>query len=320
MRVAVFGAGGVGGYYGGRLARAGEDVVFIARGAHLQALRADGLTVLSTNGDFKLAQVAVTDDPDELEPVDAVIVAVKTWQLVEAARQMKPLVGASSILLPLLNGVEAGDQLAAVLGSNHVLKGVTRIISFIESPGVIRHLGAEPYIALGEADNRRSDRCERLRDAFDRAGVRASIPPDIDVALWEKFLLVVPLGGVSAVTRSPIGVLRAVPESRGMLEAAMQEVFDVGRARGVKLRDGIVADSMTFVDGLPAEGTPSLQRDVIEGRRSELEAWNGAVVRLGREVGVPTPVHGFIYASLLPQERRARGGDDSQTRSQETQP
>jgi 2-dehydropantoate 2-reductase len=307
MRIAVFGTGAVGGYFGGRLAQAGEDVVFIAHGENLKALRIQGLRVDSLKGDFVLQPVKATDDPAQIGVVDVVLVGVKAWQVPDAARAMRPLVGSETFVVPLQNGVEAPSQLAAVLGSQHVLGGLAKIISFIAGPGHIRHSGAEPYVAFGELDNRISERGERLRQAFVRAGVRVEIPPDIQAALWDKFLFVVSLGGVGAVTRAPIGVMRSVPETRQILEQAMREIFNVARARGITLPQDIIGKTMAFVDSLPPIGTTSLQRDIIEGKPSELDAWNGAVVRLGQEVRVITPLHSFIYHSLLPLELRARG-------------
>jgi len=307
MRIAVFGTGAVGGYFGGRLAQAGEDVVFLARGENLQAMLMQGLHVDSIKGDFVVKPVHVTNDPAEAGKVDVVLVGVKAWQVLEAAHAMRPLVGPETFVVPLQNGVEAPSQLAAVLGSQYVLGGLAKIISLIVGPGHVRHTGAEPYVAFGELDNRLSERGERLRQAFVRAGVAVEIPPDIQAALWDKFLFVVSLGGVGAVTRAPIGVMRSVPETRQILEQAMREVFNVARARGITLPEDIIGKTMAFVDNLPPGGTTSLQRDIMEGKPSELSAWNGAVVHLGQEVGVTTPLHSFIYHSLLPLQLRARG-------------
>jgi 2-dehydropantoate 2-reductase len=307
MRIAVYGTGAVGGYFGGRLAQAGEDVVFIARGENLKALRSQGLRVDSLKGDFVLQPVKATDDPALIGVVDVVLVGVKAWQVPDAGQAIRPLVGPETFVVPLQNGVEAPSQLAAVLGSQHVLGGLAKIISLIEGPGHVRHTGAEPYVAFGELDNRLSERGERLHQAFVRAGVAVEIPPDIKAALWDKFLFVVSLGGVGAVTRAPIGVMRSVSETRQILEQAMREIFNVARARGITLPEDIIGKTMAFVDNLPPGGTTSLQRDIMEGKPSELSAWNGAVVHLGQEVGVITPLHTFIYNSLLPLELRARG-------------
>jgi 2-dehydropantoate 2-reductase len=308
MRIAVFGAGAVGGYFGGRLAQAGEDVVLIARGRHLQAMRSRGLRVESIAGDFVVDPVEASDDPTEVGVADAILVAVKAWQVPEAGAAMRPMVGPETFVVPLENGVEAPSQLATVLGQKHVLGGLCRIISALVEPGHIRHAGIRPTVTFGELDGRRSERAERLRNAFQRAeGVTPEIPPDVRVAMWEKFLFIAALSGVGAVTQAPVGVLRSLPETRQMLEEAMEEILTVAQARDVALPRATIAETMTFINGLPADGTASMQRDVMAGRPSELEAQNGAVVRLGREAGVETPLHTFIYRSLLAQELRARG-------------
>jgi 2-dehydropantoate 2-reductase len=308
MHIAVFGAGAVGGYFGGRLAQAGEDVVFIARGDHLKAMQTRGLRVDSIEGNFVIDPVHATDDPTEIGVADAVLVSVKAGQVSEAAEAMRPMVGPETFVVPLENGVEAPSQLAEVLGKQHVLGGLCRIISALVAPGHIRHSGISPTITFGELDRRRSTRADRLRQAFDKAeGVTPHIPSDIRVALWEKFLFIAALSGVGAVTRAPVGVLRSLPETRRLLEEAMAEILAVAQALGIALSPETVTETMAFVDGLPASGTASMQRDVMAGRPSELESQNGAVVRLGREAGVETPMHSFIYHSLLPQELRARG-------------
>ena len=307
MRIAVFGAGGVGGYFGGRLAQAGQEVIFIARGVHLEAMRRRGLRVDSLKGDFILPSVQATDDPAQVGEVEAVLVAVKAWQVPQAARAMPPLVGERTCVLPLENGVEAPEQLAEALGTPRVLGGLCHISAYIAAPGHIKHVGIEPHVALGELDGRRSERAEQLRLTFEQAGVWAEVPADIQAAMWEKFLFIAAISGVGAVTRAPAGVMRQVPGIRSLLEAAMQEIYALARARGVKLADDIVARTLAFVDGLPPGVTASMQRDILEGRPSELASQNGAVVRMGAQAGAPTSVNAYLYHSLLPQEMRARG-------------
>ena len=306
MRIAIFGTGGAGGYFGAQLARAGEDVTFVARGEHLQAIRAHGLTVETPHGEIVIRPARATDDPTQVGVADVVLVGVKSWQVVEAAHAMRPLIGRDTFAVPLQNGVEAASQLASVLGADHVVGGVCGTLSWLVGPGRIKSIGDVHFVKIGELDNRASERCERLRAAFERAGVNVEIPADIRQALWGKFLFVVSLGGVGAVTRVPVGVIRTAPETRQMLTRCMEEILAVARARDVPLLDEIVAEKMAFIDSLAPDGTTSLQRDIMEGRPSELEAWNGAVVRLGREAGVSTPLHEFIYHTLLPQELRAR--------------
>jgi 2-dehydropantoate 2-reductase len=309
MRIAVFGAGGVGGYFGGRLAQAGQSVVFIARGAHLQALRERGLRVESVAGDFAVSPVEATDDPSAAGAVDVVLLGVKAWQVPEAARALAPLLRDGGFVVPLQNGVEAADQLAEVVGDARVVGGLCRIVSFVAGPGHIRHAGAVPRVEFGERQGRAGTRVAALRAAFERCpGVSVGTPPDIEVALWEKFLFIAPFSGVAAVTRMPAGMVRSVPETRRLLEAATREVLALARARGVVLGDYAVARTLAYVDGLPEDATASMQRDILEGRPSELEAQTGTIVRLGREAGVPVPANEFIYGSLLPSERLARVG------------
>jgi len=307
MRIAIFGAGGVGGYFGAQLARVGEEVIFIARREHLQTIRAHGLRVETSKGEIVIQPAQASDDPIQVGVVDAVILGVKAWQVVEAARAMKPMIGPETFVVPLQNGVEAPSQLAVMLGAKNVLGGLCGTMSWIVGPGHIRSIGEVHFIKFGELDKRPSERTEQLRQAFERAGVKVEVPPDIHVALWEKFLFVVSFGGVGAVTRAPIGVIRTLPETRHLLEQCMREIFEVARAHQIALSDGIVEKTMMFLDSLAPSGTTSLQRDIADGKLSELDAWNGAVVRLGREFGVSTPLHEFIYHSLLPLELRARG-------------
>jgi 2-dehydropantoate 2-reductase len=307
MRFAVFGVGAVGGYFGGRLAEAGEEVVFIARGSTLETLRHDGLRVDSINGDFVLRPVHATSHPAEVGPVDAILVAVKAWQVPEVVETMKPLMGPETVVVPLQNGVDAPARLAQALGAEHVLGGLCRIYSFIVAPGHICHAGAEPTIVFNELDNHPTDRVERLRQAFERAGVQAEVPSDIHAALWEKLLFVSSWGSVGALTRVPIGVLSTMPETRALLEQVMIEIWNVARACNIALQDGIVPETMDALAAQTPDATTALQRDVMEGRPSELEAQTGAVVRLGEEAGILTPLHRIIFHALLPQERGARG-------------
>jgi 2-dehydropantoate 2-reductase len=313
MRFAIFGTGGAGAYFGAHLAQAGEEVVFIARGEHLKAIRAQGLRLETPSGEIIINSEA-TDDPAQVGAVDVILVGVKTWQLADAARAMRSMISPQTFVVPLQNGVEAASRLASVLGAQHVLNGLCGTISRVISPGHILSIGETNFIKFGEVDNRESERTQRLREAFERAGVKAEVPADIRVSVWEKFIFVAPYGGIGAVTRATAGVIRALPETRKMLERGMQEILEVARARQISLPEGIVEKSMGLVDSLAHDATTSLQRDIVAGKPSELEAWNGAVVRLGRETGVPTPLHEFIYHSLLPSELRARGeGQFSQT-------
>ena len=226
----------------------------------------------------------------------------------EAAEAMRPLVGERTFVVPLQNGIEAPGQLAAVLGAERVLGGFCSILASLDGPGRIRHMGVVPYVAFGELDGSASARTEALRAAFARTrGVTVEVPADIRAAMWNKFLFIAALSGVGAVSRVPAGVIRSLPETRELLRQALEEIYSVALRAGVALPADAVARTLEFIDGLPPDGTASMQRDVLAGRPSELEAQVGAVVRLGERLGVEVPVHRTIYAALLPQERRARG-------------
>lgn len=311
MRVAVYGTGGVGGYFGGRLAQAGEEVIFIARGEHLQAIQTNGLRIESFKGNYTVSPARAEEDPARVGAVDVVLVGVKAWQVPDAAQAMRLLVDEHTMVIPLQNGVDAPTQLAAVLDeaaqTPHVLGGMCQISSLVAAPGVIQHVGIEPLIVFGELDGQKRGRAEALQAAFARSGVNAQIPADIQVAMWNKFTFIASFSGVGAVARAPAGALRGIPETRHFLQQAIREIYAVGRTLDIALSEDTVTRTMAFVDNLPESTTASMVRDIIAGRPSELSAQNGAVVRMGNECGIPTPTHAFIYASLLPLEQRARG-------------
>jgi 2-dehydropantoate 2-reductase len=253
-------------------------------------------------------QVRATDVPEEIGPVDAMLVAVKAWQVREAAEMIPPMLHARSVVIPLQNGVEAPGVLADVLGRDAVAGGLCKIIAYVVAPGHVRHVGAEPFVAFGElTPPSASERLVKLRREFVRAGVTCEIPTDITAAMWEKFIFIASISGVGAVTRLPIGRIRSQAETRAQLERAIEEMVAVALASNVALPKDTVACTLAYIDSLPADGTSSMQRDIMEGRASELESQNGAVVRLGRQVGVSTPTHEAIYSELLPLEHRARG-------------
>jgi 2-dehydropantoate 2-reductase len=309
MRIVVVGAGGVGGLLAGLLARAGSDVALVARGAHGEAIRAHGLHLDSPLGRFT-APLPVTEDPATLGPADAVLVAVKAWQVAGIAPALAPLVAAGGVAVPLQNGVEAAGRLAAALGEARVAGGLIAVLSWIEGPGAVKHAGGPPRVKLGERGPRAgtaSPRLEGLAAALRAAGAEVEVVADVERAAWEKYLLIEPWGTVSAAARAPMGVVRSSPETRALLVALQEELARVGRARGVALPADVVARTMAYLDGVPHEATASMQRDLGAGRPSELADQTGAVIRLAREVGVPVPLHEALYAALLPQERAARG-------------
>lgn len=307
-RIAVYGAGGVGGYFAAVLARAGFWVGLIARGRQLDAIRQNGLQVESPKGDFSLRLEHVADRPEEIGPVDAVILAVKAWQVPEAAAAMRPLLSSATKVLPLQNGVEAAEQLERTITREHTLMGLCRIISSVAAPGRIRHGGLEPLVMLGEFDGSPfSANARALAEALRTAGVVIGMPPDMRAALWEKLLFIAAVSGVGAVARASIGEIRQCDPTRELLRQVMEEVQDVAVKRGIRLAPDIVQRTMAFVETIPANGTASMQRDMAEGKPSELEAIIGVVVRYGDQAGIATPAIDYIYASLLPQEKKARG-------------
>lgn len=308
MRIAVMGSGGVGGYFGGLLARAGYDVTFIARGAHLAAIQMHGLQVQSVHGDFVVAPAAATDAPETVGPVDYVLFATKTYHLDEAVVAMRPLIGPQTAVVPLQNGIDAADRTAAALGRAHVLGGVCQVGSYIAAPGVIKQISQFRRVVVGELDGPITPRVEALVAALQAAGATAEATADIRKALWTKFIFIAPFSGVGAVARVPAGEIMACPPTRRLLEEAMREVEAVARARGIALDTDIVGRTLAFCDAMAAEQTASMQRDVMDGKPSELESLIGVMVRFSDELGVPAPVFRFFYAALLPQELRACRG------------
>ncbi|MEV7414021.1 2-dehydropantoate 2-reductase [Streptomyces sp. NPDC089919] len=305
--VAVVGAGAVGGYFGGRLAAAGHDVRFLARGAGLEALRTDGLHVADGAGGWSVPAVRASDDPGELGPVDHVLLCVKTSQLAAALDGIGPLIGPATAVVTVQNGVEAPEQVAAALGRDRVLPGLVRVVAATEGPGRIRHVGPPGALAFAEWDSGTSERVERLRAALRDAGVGVPEPTDVRAELWGKFLLVAPIGSVGAATGATIGELRSRPGTRNLLIAGMREVYETALKLGIGLPADAVERAVELMDRQAPDATSSLQRDVLAGRPSELDAWTGAVVRLAGRAGLAAPVHETLLALLaLHQEKAAR--------------
>ena len=306
MRIAIFGTGGVGGYFGGRLAKAGADVTFIARGEHLRAIKASGLKVDSPDGDFVVSPAEATDDVSSITQVDLVILGVKAWQVPEVARALKPFVQASTTVLPLQNGVDAVPQLCAELDPRNVIGGLCKIVSYVVEPGHIRHAGYTPSIVIGELNNQRTNRIVAIEQLLKRAGLEATIATDTQVALWMKFLFIASFSGVGAMADAPAGVLRTDAKWRAQIMDAMTEIYTLAHARGINLPPDAVETVMASVDALPQDATSSMQRDIIAGKPSELDSQNGAVVRMAHESGVDVPTHTLIYQTLRPLEEKAR--------------
>lgn len=298
MKIAIMGSGGVGGYFGGRLAASGADVTFIARGAHLAAMRQHGLKIESANGDILVHPVKATDDPASIGTVDLVIIAVKLWSIEEAARAVQPLVGPHTGIIPLQNGVDAVGVLLSHYTPEQVMGGVAHIAAAIAAPGVIRHNGAMQKLTFGELDGRPSKRAEQLFAACQTAGINAILSAAIQSVIWEKFVFLSAFSGITALTRLPIGPLRADPDTRALFLAAMQEAAAVGRAQGIGLPVDCADLQLAFSDKLPPEMISSMLGDLRNGSRLELPWLAGAVRRIGRQLGVATPVSSFIYTAL----------------------
>jgi len=299
MRIVVVGAGGVGGYFGARLAQAGADVTLVARGAHLDAIRARGLRVRSAvEGDYTVAVTAV-DKVAGLPAADAVLLCVKSFDTEAAVEQVRPVVGPETPVLSLQNGVDNEERIDAVLGAGHALGGVAYIFATIEAPGVIAHTFAG-RVVLGEMDGRPTPRAERLRDAFGGAGIPATLSEDIRRVLWEKYLMIAAQAGMTAITRCPIGVIREAPQPWRMYRLIVEELAALARASGVALAPDAVATTLANAEKLASHLFSSLHHDLVQGKRLELEALHGHAVRLGDRLGVPTPTVFAVYAALTP--------------------
>ena len=306
MRIAVVGAGGVGGYFGGRLAAAGSDVRFLARGAHLDALRTRGLTLHSFRGDLHLPRVTATDDPHAIGPVDIVLFTVKLYDAEAATALLPPLVGPDTAVIPLQNGVDGVEIVSRAVGREHTAGGTVYVAAVISEPGVIRH-SALDHLIFGEPDGTRSPRLERLLDACKPAGFEVTLSDNIRIDIWTKFVRLSVFSGMTAVTRCAIGPIVADPDLYAMLKTAVREAMAVARAKGVALPDRVIEDVDRSYQGLPPHMKSSMLEDLERGRRLELPWLSGAVVRIGRDVGVPTPTHQFIETVLKPHVNGSLG-------------
>jgi 2-dehydropantoate 2-reductase len=300
MRIAVIGAGGVGGYFGAKLAAGGNDVAFVARGAHLTAMRANGLRAESAGGDIVLLQVFATDDPSSLAPVDVVMFCVKLWDVEQSATQIAPLVARGGVVIPFQNGIDSHDILLRVLGAGHVLGGVAYIAASIRAPGVIAHVGSMARLRVGAFDEALADRARAFVGASRAAGVDAELAPDIRRALWEKFIFLGALSGLTCLARQPLGIVRSDPELRATFEAAVRETIAVAATKGVAFPGNFAARQLRALDGLPAEMRSSMLGDLIAGHRLEAPWLCGRVAQLATQAGIGAPVNATIYAGLKP--------------------
>ncbi|MGC9150248.1 MAG: ketopantoate reductase family protein [Microbacter sp.] len=305
MRIGIIGTGGVGGYFGAKLAKAGNEVIFIARGKHLQAMLENGLQIKSIKGDFAIHPVNATDQLEALRGSTFIIMATKAWQVKEVAQQLKNIIDPDTFILPLENGILSSEELLEIMPHHHVLGGLCRIISKIKAPGIIEHVGVNPTITFGELDNTSTKATETLKQLFDQAGIESYHAKDIQAERWKKFTSIC-VSGLLALTRSNYGAMRSIPETRSIMIQLYHEIVDVAKAAQINLPDDFVQKIVAITDALPAESNASMARDIWEGKPSELEYQNGTIVRLGKKLNVPTPINDFIYGCLLPMELKVR--------------
>jgi 2-dehydropantoate 2-reductase len=299
MKIAVVGAGGVGGYFGGRLAESGADVAFLARGAHLEAMRAHGLRVVSPKGDFHLPRVKAAADPAKIGPVDIVLFAVKLYDVESALASLPPLLGPETAVVPLQNGVDSVATVTRAVGRERTAGGTCYVSAVIAEPGVIRHTAMDRLL-FGELDRARSPRLLAFKDACAAANFQSTLSDDIELDIWTKFVRLSVMSGMTAVTRSPLGVIHNDPVLWAMLQEAVREAMRVAHAKGIAVAASSVEDVAAAYAKLPPQTKSSMLEDLERGRRLELPWLSGAVVRIGADAGVPTPIHGFIAAVLGP--------------------
>jgi 2-dehydropantoate 2-reductase len=306
MKILIMGTGGVGGYYGGLLAQAGNDVTFIARGAHLYAIRHEGLKVHSVHGDFAISPANATDNPGNVEPVDLVLFSVKAYGTDDAAQAIRPVVGLQTTVLSLQNGIDAAERIGKVVGAEHLIGGATWLSSAVEAPGVIRQVSQFRRVVLGELDGTRSDRIQSVFEVLKNTGITVEISENILKVLWTKFVFISSASSFGSLTRLPMGEFRSIPETRAMITGLMREVEALARKQGIALDEDVVQKSLEFMDNAAPHIKASMQLDVESGHPTELESMVGVIGRKGRELSVPTPIADFLYASLLPIELKAR--------------
>jgi 2-dehydropantoate 2-reductase len=298
MRIAIVGAGGVGGYLAARLAAAGQDVAVVARGAHLAALREHGLALKSGLGNVTVRPRAVSEDPATIGPVDLVVFSVKLYDTATAAEAIRPLVGPATGVITFQNGVDGPRVLADVLGEEHVIGGVVQIAAVIEEPGVIRHTGTMARYIIGELNGHRSTRIEAFASALGTAGVEHTVSDDVRREIWQKMVFLSTFSGVTALIRLPIGPIRSDPETFALLRGCLDEAIAVARAQDVGIGEDHIDRALAFLDGLPDQMKSSMLQDLERGRRLELPWLSGAIVRMGRGLGIDTPTHAFIVTAL----------------------
>ncbi len=306
MKILVYGIGGVGGYFGGRLAKAGYEVSMIARGEHLRAIKERGLEVESINGNFTVRPALATDDLTDVEEPDLIILGVKSWQVQEVARQLKPLLKKETTVLPLQNGANNVERLLEVLPRENVLAGLCFVVSFIQKPGKIKHVAYEPHITFGEIDNSKTERIKKLKEVFDKAEISNLNPENIQLEIWKKFLFICTISGIGGLTRVSIDRIRESEFLYDQMKGTANEIRAVANAKNIPLTDEHIKKTFEIIDSQPEGTTASTQRDIMEGKPSELENFNGYIVKEGERLGIETPSNRYIYECLKPMEDEAR--------------
>lgn len=306
MKILIYGTGGVGGFIGGKLALTEHQVTLIARGTHLKAIQENGLTVESITGNFNVRPRHATDDLSTIETPDLVIFAIKSWQIEQVSKDILQYTNNNTLFLPLQNGANNTETLNSVLPKEQVLSGLCRMISFIKSPGVISNPDIPPSFLFGEQDNTPTSRVEAILQVFKEAGLNANIPENIQVAIWQKFLFITTVSAIGGLTRASIGTMRDSAYIKDLMLKTAQEVYAVAHAKGIPLPENTIDKAFAAIARQAPETTASTQRDLMEGKPSELENFNGYIVKEGKKLGIPTPVNEMIYELLLPQENKAR--------------
>jgi len=307
MKILIYGTGGVGGYFGARLSQAGNHVTFVARGNHFEAIKKKGLQLKSVNGDYTVYPVNVVEKVDNLDSPDLILVATKTWQVKEAAIEISKIVSDKTIVLPLLNGVTNIGELETSISRQNIMGGFCKIFSKIEVAGIINHMSMEPIIGFGELDGFSTSRTEKLQQIFKHANIHNMCYEDVQHAIWSKFLFITSVSALGALTGATIGEMRSEKVTRNLILSIVEEVYAVGKAKGINFIENDKSKIIHFIDTVPYDSTSSLQRDMLGGSPSELDSQVGTIHRLGLELSIPTPVSTFVYSSLLLKERKARG-------------
>lgn len=307
MKIVIYGTGGVGGYFGARLAQAGNDVTFIARGQHLEAIQQKGLQLKSAKGNYLVYPAKATSNISEVKDIALVLICVKTWQLQEVAVKLRSVLNEKTMVISLLNGVDNAEVLSKAIPKNNILGGLCKVVSKLEDCGVIHHVSYEPTIVFGELNNIKTDRALLLEQTFLKAEITTKLADDIQKEIWTKFLFITTISAIGALTRATVGEMISSSEIKEIMRKTAEEILAIAKAKTINLPANIIDKQFQLIESQPYNTTASLQRDIMEGKPSELEAQNGTIVQMGKDLGIPTPVNSFIYNCLLPQENKARG-------------